>query len=52
MCVSVAQPGSDETLMYCVKWRGYPSSNNTWEPLPNLRAANKLVEEFDMAHPM
>lgn len=29
-----------------VKWLGYPSHENTWEPTNNLRNARELVEEF------
>lgn len=24
------------TKQYLVKWKGYPSSQNTWEPIENL----------------
>ncbi|XP_056665127.1 histone-lysine N-methyltransferase SUV39H1 isoform X2 [Monodelphis domestica] len=29
---------------YLVKWRGYPESENTWEPRRNLRCANTLKQ--------
>jgi hypothetical protein len=32
---------------YCVKWKGYPDSDNTWEPKKNLKHALELVRQFD-----
>ena len=36
---------------FLVKWKGYPTSENSWEPLQNLRNAWELIEEFHLAHP-
>lgn len=33
--------------MYLVKWKGYPSSENTWEPKKNLSHASELIATFD-----
>lgn len=33
---------------YLVKWEGYPASQNSWEPLENLVACDKRIEEFEM----
>ena len=32
---------------YQVKWVGYPSDQNTWEPLENLINVQNLIEEFE-----
>ena len=32
---------------YLVKWKGYPSSENTWEPKKNLRKLEHLIKEYE-----
>ena len=32
---------------YLVKWKGYPSSENTWEPKKNLKRLEHLIKEFE-----
>lgn len=36
-----------QEVIYCVKWAGYPSSENTWEPLSNLTNAMRYVNRFE-----
>ena len=31
---------------YLIKWKGYPTSENTWEPLKNLENCRQLLEDF------
>lgn len=33
--------------MYLVKWAGYSSKDNTWEPLDNLQNVRHMIEEFE-----
>lgn len=32
---------------YKVKWEGYPSTQNTWEPIKNLSTVTSLIREFE-----
>lgn len=29
-----------------VKWKGYPTSENTWEPIAHLRGCHQLVQQY------
>jgi hypothetical protein len=36
---------------YLIKWKGYPDSDNSWEPLANLKGtADELLSEFEASH--
>jgi hypothetical protein len=36
--------GKQKQLQYLIKWKGYPESDNTWEPAANLQAPQLLKE--------
>ena len=38
-------------VKYLVKWVGYASSENTWEPKVNLMSTLDMVEEYDSKNP-
>ncbi|KAM3140100.1 Chromodomain Y-like protein 2 [Paramecium bursaria] len=33
---------------YLIKWQGYPSSQNTWEPKSNLEFTKELIKKYDL----
>ena len=37
-------------IKYLVKWKGFPSSENTWEPASNLRNAQDLLTAYRKVH--
>jgi len=43
--------GRQHHLQYLIKWKGYPSSDNTWEPEENVHAED-LVKEYHRRHPL
>jgi chromodomain protein Y len=36
---------------YLVKWKGWPTQDNTWEPESHLRNAQQAISEFDVKFP-
>jgi len=43
--------GRRRQLQYLIKWRGYPSSDNTWETAEDVHA-DDLVKEHHRRHPL
>uniref|UniRef100_A0A183CNF0 Chromo domain-containing protein n=1 Tax=Globodera pallida TaxID=36090 RepID=A0A183CNF0_GLOPA len=39
------------TMKYLVKWKGYTTEHDSWEPLENLGNASELISEFHREHP-
>ena len=37
--------GRGRKMHYLVKWKGYPTSDNSWEPRENIHV-DELIEEF------
>src|SRR5271169_3060821 len=40
-----------KSLFYLVKWKGYPISDNSWEPLSHLTNAQELISQFHNRYP-
>ena len=38
-------------LQYLVHWKGYNDSEQTWEPVSNLKNLPEIVEQFHKSHP-
>src|SRR5712692_11085613 len=43
--------GKSQTLQYFVKWKGYPESDNTWEPAQNIHAPD-LLKRYHQRYPL
>jgi len=43
--------GCRRQLQYLIKWKGYPSSDNTWEAVEDVHAKD-LVKEYHRHHPL
>src|SRR5712671_311039 len=43
--------GRQRQLQYLIKWKGYPSTDNTWEPQENVHAED-LVKRYHRHHPL
>src|SRR5216684_8252821 len=38
-------------LQYLIKWKGYPESDNTWEPMDNV-CTPQLIKKYHVTHPL
>ena len=47
----VRRHGKKKTWQYLVKWKGYPNSESTWEPLRNLKRSLEYIEEWHQTNP-
>jgi hypothetical protein len=43
--------GKKWSLQYLIKWKGYPESDNTWEPVKHVQAP-KIVRQYHQHHPL
>ena len=46
----ISHKGSPGRRKYLTAWKGYPSSENTWEPESNLRHAPKILGNYKRSH--
>jgi hypothetical protein len=46
-----AHQRNQHKLQYLIKWKGYPESNNMWEPIDNVQAP-LLIRKYHEAHPL
>ena len=43
--INMKQMGRGHKTYYLVKWKGYPMSDNSWEPWENIHV-DELIKEF------
>ena len=43
--IDMKQMGQGHKTYYLVKWKGYPTSDNSWKPKENVHA-DELIKEF------
>ena len=46
----ISHKGSPGRRKYLTAWKGYPSSENTWEPESNLRHALEILGDYKRSH--
>jgi hypothetical protein len=49
--VSSRQFRKQKAWQYLIKWKGYPNSENTWEPLQNLKNSMKMIHQWHQDNP-
>ena len=42
----IAHKRTKRGILYKVKWKGYPTSKNSWEPARHLTNAKKILDEY------
>jgi len=47
----VRRQGRGRKLHYLVKWKGFPTSDSTWEPAEHLKHAPELITDFYRRYP-
>lgn len=41
----ISRRGRGQSIRYLIKWKGYPLSDATWEPVQNLQNAQEAIQE-------
>src|ERR1700761_4986924 len=49
--IDARQIGKKKKWHYLIKWKGYPASDNSWEPKNNVQGSKELIEEFWKRNP-
>ena len=39
------------TIKYLIKWKGYSTADNSWEPINNLSSCKNMVDNFHLKNP-
>jgi len=47
----VRRQGRGRKLHYLIKWKGFPTSDSTWEPVEHLKHAPELIANFYRQYP-
>jgi hypothetical protein len=46
----IAHRKRDTSYQYLIRWKGYGSNNDTWEPASNLSNTEEILEEYKTTH--